>query len=345
MNITQLYEEFILLDELEEQKKLPFKKNSPTHHIWLTWNRIHQSKFLSWIWQMKNGGNIQDTIRVVGTLHMSLRFLQVLKQNDLVEIDHNGNWNWLQPLEKREQAMIDPVLIQDQIQAFINKREFGQFRCTWESSLNRAQMMRDSLSPWQSDIFFCGDDDFTSLATAEQGRKITVGDVDEQVLQTIQQIAETFHFPIESIPFDVRNETPAELRNRFHAFHCDPLDNGSGLDAWLTRAFELLTGQIGDQIFLNVSMNRLGPRMSDLQQFLLSNGFALTHIHHSLSQYPVIDEPYLQVDPLTDRLGELDVDKAELDKLFIYTDLLIFKRVQDRQRLWPQDYIDFRRQL
>ncbi|TCP66511.1 bis-aminopropyl spermidine synthase family protein [Baia soyae] len=345
MNITQLYEEFILLDELEEQKKLPFKRNSPTHNIWLTWNRIHLSKFSSWIWQMKNCGTIQDIIRVIGTLHMTLRFLHVLKRNDLIEMNDNGSWNWLQPLGHTEQETLDPALMQSEIQAFINKREFGQFRCTWESSLNRAQILHDSLSPWQSELFFCGDDDFTSLATAEHGRRITVGDVDEQVLQTIQKIAEKFHFPIESTSFDVRKETPAELRNRFHAFHCDPLDNGSGLDAWLTRAFELLTGQIGDQIFLNVSMDRLGPRISDLQQFLLSNGFALTYIHHGLSKYPVIDEPYLQVDPLTDRLGELNVDKAELDKLVIYTDLLIFKRVQDRQRLWPQDYIDFRRQL
>ncbi|WP_191567438.1 bis-aminopropyl spermidine synthase family protein [Metabacillus idriensis] len=334
----ELYNRFISLDYEEEVPNL--KRKNLLSSYWTKWYEISENKFHSIIWKSINEAKtLGDLVITTGTLHLALRILKVLKEFNLVSIDNNqlifSEVLYDNIPEKKELKDIS------RLDLFKNDKELGQFRATWESSLKRAEIIHKEL-PISSNIFFCGDDDYTSLALSQYTKRIiSVGDIDEELLDDLKKSSSGLNV----YSYDVRNETEKELQNQFHAVHCDPIDDGKSLDLWLCRANELLTGKKGDTIFLNISVTRLGNRIVFLQNFLTQLGFYLKDIYKDLSLYKVAEEPYIDALSIKDYIVEMGFTEDTFNKTYISTDMLVFVRQIDRPILLPQEYFEVRRRI
>ncbi|WP_182914616.1 bis-aminopropyl spermidine synthase family protein [Paenibacillus thiaminolyticus] len=342
--VSDLYEHFARLDEEELEKYERLKQKNKVIDLWNKWHRIHRSPFEKWLWKSCGTAvHLQDLINMTGTLHLALRLLEVCRHAGLVDIQGDGALQWKQPFASWRSR--SPARINDSELRKVNEGRYGQFRADWTSSELRAHIIHEEIPSTQR-IFFCGDDDYSSVALALYGeRDITVGDVDPEVLQRIDSVAEAHHLTMDTLRFDVEQPAPSDLIGRFHAFHCDPLDSGKGLGLWLLRADELLSGEVGDTLFINVSIERLGARVSYFQQYLMGKGFCLDRIYRNANNYPLSEEPFINRAALQQKLNRLELHSLALDTLFIHTDMLVFIRTTDELPLFPQEFIEFRREI
>ncbi|PFE13348.1 bis-aminopropyl spermidine synthase family protein [Bacillus cereus] len=339
--IILLYERFIELDYEEELDKVPKLKNKGVLlNFWKKWYEISEKQFEFIIWKSINTvDTLDDLVKITGTLSLALRLLKVLKERNLVEIIEN-KIRFSQDLTSS--ILYEPTAFPNTVYTNkINKKNYAQFKATWDSSLRRAEIINQELSS-NKNIFFCGDDDYTSLALKQyKNREISVGDIDEELIENLKYTNNDINF----YNFDVRNEVIEDLRNKYDAIHCDPIDDGRGLDLWLNRANELLKGQKGDIIFLKVSVKRLGNRTVYLQNFLTSLGFYLKEIIHDLSSYKVAEEPYIDEELIKKDLDSIGFSKGTFQNLYIQTDMLVFVRLIDKPTLFPQEYYEIRRKI
>ncbi|TKI01693.1 putative methyltransferase, partial [Bacillus cereus] len=175
--IILLYERFIELDYEEELDKVPKLKNRGVLlNFWKKWYEISEKQFEFIIWKSINTvDTLDDLVKITGTLSLALRLLKVLKERNLVEIIEN-KIRFSQDLTSS--ILYEPTAFLNTVYTNkINKKNYAQFKATWDSSLRRAEIINQELSS-NKNIFFCGDDDYTSLALEQyKNREISVGDI------------------------------------------------------------------------------------------------------------------------------------------------------------------------
>jgi len=121
------------------------------------------------------------------------------------------------------------------------KRELDQVYVTAETAVRRAELLVEA-GEHQRGLVFLGDDDLTSAAVqlAGAGRKVTVLDTDEEILQILARHAEQHGWEHEVLLHDLREATPKAMRGRYGAVFTDPPYALEGFRLFVSRAAEIL---------------------------------------------------------------------------------------------------------
>jgi predicted methyltransferase len=170
------------------------------------------------------------------------------------------------------------------------KLEIDQTHCTVQSKVHRVLLMAD-FGALDRDVIFLGDDDLTSLALARFGAltgagagRITVVDVDVDLLEFIGKQAERLGAPIEVVEHDLTQPLPSGLRGEFHVAFTDPPYTVPGAELFLSRAVSALTPTAGQQIFF-----AFGGRRPDetvlVQSMITEMGLAIRSLLPNFNEY------------------------------------------------------------
>ncbi|MEC1355881.1 bis-aminopropyl spermidine synthase family protein [Bacillus sonorensis] len=345
--LNKCYEDFLKIDlETEIGHLLKHKQAEKIVGIWNLWSRISFPRFETYVWQCVNRANrLQEVIDITGTVHTAINLLYVLSHHGLCQVSQNGDIVFSKKL-KNDEVAVDcaNAVIPERIK---NKREHGQFQATWSTSVKRANMIFEQIPPWKH-IFFCGDDDLTSLALGQMSSSacnISVGDIDRDLISFIKDYSGRHGLQIEAFEFDVKYEAPDQYKKKYDVFHCDPLDHGQGIDLWLQRAQEVLKGEPGDAIYLNISADRLGQREHYLFKHLHEMGFDLEEKYKNFSSYQVAEEPFLNTEKLNEEMNKINIGYDTIKDLYIHTDLYVFIRKSVRPIFLPQEFMEIRRKI
>lgn len=122
------------------------------------------------------------------------------------------------------------------------ERRYDQFTATIETTARRASLLRFFGDIQDKRLLFIGDDDFTSVATANIGgtKDVTVVDIDERILGQIESISSDKNFGIRTVHYDARKKLPMELRGKFDVVFTDPPYTENGMNLFLSRAIQAL---------------------------------------------------------------------------------------------------------
>lgn len=124
------------------------------------------------------------------------------------------------------------------------KREFDQFFATTESSLKKAQILKDKGLIKSKHIVILGDDDLVSVAIPmldDSYSSITVLEIDPDLINTLEKIVlEQGYKNIKIKEADFRNPLDNSLRSRFDVAIMDPPYTPNGIRAFLNTGVELL---------------------------------------------------------------------------------------------------------
>jgi N4-bis(aminopropyl)spermidine synthase len=123
------------------------------------------------------------------------------------------------------------------------KREYDQFFATEETLIRRASILENFIDQ-NKEILFLGDGDLNSLALSifYSNVKIFVVDIDKDILNFINFVAEKEKFNIETYHHDLRNPLPKDKFKKFNLIFTDPPYTPSALELWLTRCIEASLG-------------------------------------------------------------------------------------------------------
>lgn len=124
----------------------------------------------------------------------------------------------------------------------VSKRIFDQFTTTIETTAKRAALL-DFLGDIRAKrVLFLGDDDFTSVATAniKSAKDIAVVDIDERILDSIGAISDELNLGIKRVKHDLRKPTPIDLKGKFDIVFTDPPYTPEGIRLFVSRAVEAL---------------------------------------------------------------------------------------------------------
>jgi predicted methyltransferase len=121
------------------------------------------------------------------------------------------------------------------------KRALDQVYVTTDTAVRRAELLLEA-GEHQRGLAFLGDDDLTSAAVqlAGAGRKVTVFDTDEVILQILARHAEQHAWELDTVHQDLRQPIPKALRGRFGVVFTDPPYAVEGFRLFISRAADLL---------------------------------------------------------------------------------------------------------
>ena len=192
---------------------------------------------------------------------------------------------------------------------------FDQGAIPPEESLLRAASMQDRGDLWGQEILFVGDFDLTSVALAltRQPARVVVLDIDPRVVAFVDAAGARLGLPLSGRLFDVRDPLPDDLRRRFDAFVCDPVETLPGIRLYLARGAAALRGE-GSAAWIGLTTIEASRRKwYAIQQILASSGLVVTDLRRRFSGYPDHDDALVveQIEQ-THRLGH-DAAHADID--------------------------------
>lgn len=123
-----------------------------------------------------------------------------------------------------------------------SERKYDQFTATIETTARRASLLSFFGDVKGKRLLFLGDDDFTSVATANLGeaKRVVVADIDERILGEIGKGSDDHRLEIETVEYDARQQLPKELVGKFDVIFTDPPYTTEGLGLFVSRGIELL---------------------------------------------------------------------------------------------------------
>ena len=121
------------------------------------------------------------------------------------------------------------------------KRALDQVYVTTDTAVQRAELLLDA-GEHQRGLVFLGDDDLTSAAVllAGAGRKVTVLDSDQDILELLRRNAEQRGWELDAVQHDLRFPIPRAMKGRFGAVFTDPPYAVEGFRLFISRAVEML---------------------------------------------------------------------------------------------------------
>lgn len=133
-----------------------------------------------------------------------------------------------------------------------DKRNLDQFAATEETVARRVVKMLDEGDVQQRSIILLGDNDLTSIGIglAEKAKRITVLDIDKDVLRTIEAISQDQGLEIETLQHDLRDPLPSEMEHQFDTVFTDPPYTMQGVGTFINRAVTLMRQRFDARIYL-----------------------------------------------------------------------------------------------
>lgn len=168
-----------------------------------------------------------------------------------------------------------------------SKRNLDQFRVTPATSIARAQLADEKFDIVGRRIVFLGDNDLTSVAVAVLGdsSRLTVLDIDSDVLETIAKVAKQRDLNIECVSYDAREPLKSNLRSRFDILFTDPPYTQNGVRLFLSRAVGLLNETPGTSYFSYGFTLRARERGLAIQRLIAEQGWLVYGMWPGFNQY------------------------------------------------------------
>ena len=165
------------------------------------------------------------------------------------------------------------------------KRALDQVYVTTDTAVRRAELLLEA-GEHQRGLVFLGDDDLTSAAVqlAGAGRKVTVLDTDEEVLQLLARHAEQHGWEHDTVHHDLRQPIPKAMRGRYGAAFTDPPYAIEGFRLFVSRAAEMLKPDGRLYICFGQS-RRASERGLQKQRVLGDAGFLIEAVFDDFNHY------------------------------------------------------------
>lgn len=171
----------------------------------------------------------------------------------------------------------------------VPKRSFDQFTATIETTAKRAALL-DFLGDIRAKrVLFLGDDDFTSVITAniKLAKDIAVVDIDERILDSIGAISDELNLGIKRVKHDLRKPTPIDLKGKFDIVFTDPPYTPEGIRLFVSRAVEALDikNQAARIYVCYGNSDRAKERFLPIQDALTDSGLMLRWVFDRFNRY------------------------------------------------------------
>lgn len=169
------------------------------------------------------------------------------------------------------------------------KRSFDQFTATIETTAKRTTLL-DFLGDVRAKrILFLGDNDFTSVATAniKSAKYIAVVDIDERILDSIGGISDELNLGIKRVKHDLRKPIPFDLKGKFDTVFTDPPYTPEGINLFVSRAIETLDrkNQTARVYVCYGNSDRAKERFLPIQDTLTDSGLMLRWVFDKFNRY------------------------------------------------------------
>lgn len=165
------------------------------------------------------------------------------------------------------------------------KRELDQVYATWETVVARARLLV-AAGEVQRGLCFLGDDDLTSLAVQlfESPRRVTVVDIDADVLKLIGMVAASREWPVRTVLHDLREPLEKSLQGRQGCVFCDPPYAIEGFTLFMGRAVEALRPD--GRLYVCFGSSRRAPeRGLQKQKMLAEAGWLVEAVWEDFNVY------------------------------------------------------------
>lgn len=168
-----------------------------------------------------------------------------------------------------------------------SKRNLDQFRVTPATSVARAKLADEKFDIVGRRIVFLGDNDLTSVAVAILGgsSRITVLDIDSDVLEAVTKAAKVCDLDIECLSYDARESLKSNLRGNFDILFTDPPYTQNGVGLFLSRAAGLLNEAPGTSYFSYGFSLRARERGLAIQRLIAEQGWLVYGMWPGFNQY------------------------------------------------------------
>lgn len=169
------------------------------------------------------------------------------------------------------------------------KREYDQFTATVETVAKRAALLDFFTDIKGKRIALVGDDDFTSvaLALANQPEQVTVFEIDERIINTINEVSKEKNLNIEIVEYDARKRIPKEYQEKFDVIFTDPPYTPDGISLFLSRGVELLdkSNQSSRVYLCYGNSDRAKERFLPIQRIFTDSGIILRWVFDKFNRY------------------------------------------------------------
>lgn len=164
------------------------------------------------------------------------------------------------------------------------KRNLDQFLATAETVLKRTTLLGDSENISQKKVIFLGDDDLTSLVVSffYNFKKVTVVDIDGELLNFIAGVAKKEKLAVEVFKHDLRNPLPKEFRDYDIVFF-DPPYTPQAVSVWLNRAVEVTLGT-------DIAKQKKTPELLSSKQYFMCYGYTDRSTERGLAIQKIISD-------------------------------------------------------
>lgn len=186
------------------------------------------------------------------------------------------------------------------------KFEFDQAPIHPRDAINRVVFMYEKGDLEGKEIILLGDDDLVSLAIAltRLPERVTILDVDDDLLSFIKKVSKEEKLNIEVIKHDLRYPIPENLAGTFDVFFTDPPDTLLGLILFVSRGVESLRKDIRSVgYFCMTRADAPLERWRKAIDAVLQMGMVPTDIIHNFNTY--IDLDVNTEDYITEGITEL----------------------------------------
>jgi hypothetical protein len=165
------------------------------------------------------------------------------------------------------------------------KRALDQVYVTTDTAVRRAELLLEA-GEHQRGLVFLGDDDLISAAVqlAGAGRKVTVLDTDEEILQILARHAERYGWEHDTVHHDLRQPIPKAMRGRYGAVFTDPPYAIEGFRLFVSRAAEMLKPDGRLYVCFGQS-RRASERGLQKQRVLGEAGFLVEAVFEDFNHY------------------------------------------------------------
>lgn len=169
------------------------------------------------------------------------------------------------------------------------KRRYDQFTATIETTAKRASLLSFFEDVESKRLLFLGDDDFTSVATANLGEaeRVVVLDIDERILGEIRNVSKNHGLGIETVKYDARQKLPNELVDKFDVVFTDPPYTTEGVGLFVSRAVELLDGdnKIARVYMCYGNSDRAKERFLSIYELITNSGLMMRWVFDKFNRY------------------------------------------------------------
>ncbi len=171
----------------------------------------------------------------------------------------------------------------------VPKRDYDQFTATVETSAKRAALLDFLEDVRGKQVLFLGDDDFTSVVTANirSAKGVAMLDIDDRILDNIGTISSELNLGIRKVRHDLREPIPAELIGKFDIVFTDPPYTLEGMRLFVSRAIEAIDrkNQTARVYVCYGNSDRAKERFLPIQEVLTDAGLMFRWVFDRFNRY------------------------------------------------------------